>query len=268
MNQQQRLTPEEQAAQNQRTHMAMEAAQGDRKKAATALGITVVMLKNRLNNSPELKVRWMRSHDQGHNAAPTDTEIMATGPMQVPALLKPEVQVMRSDKELAQMVKREDAELLNAELAKLLDKMGVSADEQSIAKSLQEFHGKQYLKMANITGGSVALAAIKLSKLMNHQIEDYYQQSEDGNFKGDFGHLRQVQLAKAIQSTVAELRQLNSDVSKGMLIQAQIDMKKQEAKTGSKKAKFGSRPLGQATTQVLVQPGAQVHLNAPKEEKE
>jgi len=126
---------------------ALEAAGGDRDKAAAALNLSLSTVNNTIAKSPELMARW----GAGFQQPPVQVNTLHRPPDALPHINGDEADLVKS------MV-REDSLLADG-----LNKLGLTPEESALAVQLAGFHQNCFVQSVQISGSGMTRIGIKLS---------------------------------------------------------------------------------------------------------
>ena len=145
-----------------RINRTMEECKGNRHQAAQALGITKDELKKRIWLNKELKSRWPLP-----DALPkTNTRAYYEGEVKVPkGTTSTDVLAQSNPSKIGtdngyQIQKRINAE--NLALKRTLKKCGFSSEDLLNTLAVQQLNGRHFKSVVDITGGNVAINAIRI----------------------------------------------------------------------------------------------------------
>lgn len=233
-----------------RINAALEAADGDREVAALALVMDPLELKNAINNSKDLRLRWMKSK---RNKAPDPAKAISRtsiAPKQIAG------GPSQDEMKLAYAMQQEDAKFKSG-----FEKFGFTAEDVDWAQSLQQFAGRNFAKVVDFATGGMTytlMQVMKKIKMLAEVLErDEFAEDEIGiaqslNTWANFHKLCELQI------------KMTETAANGAAIRAKVELwkKQAEAGNGSKgKIKPGFAPLQAQKMEVNVAPGATVNVS-------
>lgn len=149
--QQQRLGGESPVEEKARIHAALQKFAGDRIQAAAELGMTHQDLKNRIYESPDLKLRWM---PKAEGKVPDDIDAM---------LMEKPLTVMQE--RLAKVVEADDAKLEHG-----LNDLPLTPEERANGLALQRFNRDNFASQLGIINSSITTFNIKLMTIIGKRM--------------------------------------------------------------------------------------------------
>ena len=216
---------------------ALEAANGNVRVAAHVLGVTEVRVRRVVDNTPDLCAMY------GRPSARKAMEEKIGAPEQSAQMIP-----MAVMDEIVVTVEKE-----NEQLKEGLAGLGLSQSAQTMALSLQKFHGKGFKHVSEILGSGLVKNAMTTLEIIQ-KVERSILDAPDGAI--DELELQYRKLDREYHlRLLAEYRKTFNEVQDAAMKQARIAMwrKESQAKT---KSKAGFAPL----MAVQVQPGGTVNI--------
>lgn len=155
------------AAEVQRVHAALESTNGDRALAAIKLNMLPRVLKQRIADCEQLRLRWQKPFRTCDEVPPpvSEAEAIHKPPPEPMEVLPPGV--TEDEAKMVNSMIQEDA-LLKRGLAGL----ELTNEEQGLAVELAAFHGQHFVKSIHMIGAGVTRMSVKLQTQLKNLDKD------------------------------------------------------------------------------------------------
>ena len=199
-------------------HTAMEAAGGSLRRAARALGVDSLVLKDAINSDPALRARW-RTAGEAEKGVPGDAETLHRPATDVVTVGKDKL-TLEEGRKIADAVAAEDAAIRNGLL-----NMGVKASGLNMVMAMQTVQRKHFARCIEILGGGITKQAIDVMLEIDRISERLSQ--------ADVPMDEQFMLRMDRRGLLDILGRFKDKVDKSALIQAQVKKLEADAKAGN-----------------------------------